>query len=226
MRKTNHVPWMGRTVVVAIMALVGLGGFAGSASAQGTTFYDFDDAAGWWDYFDCDAMRVILGSGGGGTTDVTKASESTACKGFSALSRDNRRAIEDFIEATMSGPYENTKAWWNANAGTGGTVCVHRQQLVGILPLDGDGNTDGFQDQTEDSDDVDHQLYCRAYDGSGGLRPAELDMVDAVGMAISGREGMMTTPTTTDDAPALPLVGVGLLGLLLAGRGAWLRRRA
>ena len=26
-------------------------------------------------------------------------------------------------------------------------------------------------------------------------------------------------------APALPLVGVGILGLLLAGRGAWLRRR-
>ena len=26
--------------------------------------------------------------------------------------------------------------------------------------------------------------------------------------------------------PALPLVGLGILGLLLAGRGAWLRRRA
>ena len=25
--------------------------------------------------------------------------------------------------------------------------------------------------------------------------------------------------------PALPLVGLGVLGLLLAGRGAWLRRR-
>ena len=37
--------------------------------------------------------------------------------------------------------------------------------------------------------------------------------------------GMM--PTTTDEeAPALPLVGIGILGLLLAGRGAWLRRRA
>ena len=43
MRKTNNLPWMGRTVVVAIMALVGLGAFAGSAQAQGTTFFDFDD---------------------------------------------------------------------------------------------------------------------------------------------------------------------------------------
>ncbi len=238
MRKTNNLPWMGRTVVVAIMALVGLGAFAGSAQAQGTTFFDFDDAEGWWNYFDCDAMRVILGAGGGGTTDITKASESRACKMFDGLSRDDRRIIEDFIG--MSGtfaalgndgqPRENTKGWWNGNAGAGGTVCVVRQQLVGVLPLDGDGNTDDVQAQTEDSDDQDDQLYCRAYDGTGGLRPAELDMVNAVGMAISGRGGMMTDDDDDDDdmaeAPALPLVGVGLLGLLLAGRGAWLRRRA
>ena len=32
---------------------------------------------------------------------------------------------------------------------------------------------------------------------------------------------MMPTPT-----PAVPLVGIGIPGLLLAGRGAWLRRRS
>ena len=35
--------------------------------------------------------------------------------------------------------------------------------------------------------------------------------------------GMMTTE---EEAPALPLAGLGILGLLLAGRGAWLRRRS
>ena len=48
-----------------------------------------------------------------------------------------------------------------------------------------------------------------------------MDVVDGVGMAISGRGGMMTD----EETPALPLAGVGILGLLLAGRGAWLRRR-
>ena len=223
MRKTKNLPWMGRTVATAIMVLIGLGVFAGSASAQGKTFYDFDNAAAWWDYFDCDAMRVILGTGGAGTAAVEKASESDACKGFSALPRATRRSLEDFIDSTMTGPYENTKTWWNMNAQDGDAdQCVHRQQLVGVLPLDGTAGTDGIQlTQTEDSDGSNAQLYCRAYDGSGGLRAEELDMVDAVGMAVSGR-GMMTEE---EEAPALPLVGVGILGLLLAGRGAWLRRR-
>ena len=43
------------------------------------------------------------------------------------------------------------------------------------------------------------------------------------GNALSGR-GDMAMPDPTD-APALPLVGIGILGLLLGGRGAWLRRR-
>ncbi len=209
-------------MATAIMVLVGLGVFAGSAAAQGTTFYDFDDAEAWWNYFDCDAMRVILGTGGAADAAVEKASESSACKMFSGLTRAERRIIEDFVDGTMTGPFENTKMWWNANGQTGdGADCVHRQQFVGVLPLDAT-DADGFLAQTEDSNGADNQLYCRAFDGTGGLRPAELDMVNEVGMAISGRGGMMTDE---EEAPALPLAGLGILGLLLAGRGAWLRRR-
>jgi len=48
----------------------------------------------------------------------------------------------------------------------------------------------------------------------------------AMGMTATFAEIMMSDLWVPFVAtPALPLVGVGVLGLLLAGRGAWLRRR-
>ena len=222
MRKTNHAPWLGRTVGTAIMVLVGLGLFAGSASAQGMTVYDFDDAAGWWAYFDCAAMRVILGSGGDGTNAIVNASESSACKPtLDGLSRANQRIVEDFIAPAVAttnaddnvspARFSTTEDWWDM-VGDETEGCEARQRLAGVLPIA----------STDDSDDADSQLYCRDYDD---LRPAEMEVVNGVGMAISGRMGMMTDDDE-EEAPALPLVGIGILGLLLAGRGAWLRRRS
>ena len=212
---------LNQIVVAAVVVLVSVGALTGSAQAQGTTVYNFDDVASWWDYFDCDAKRNILGDGGQAAEVVAQASESRACKGFSALSRADRRAVEDFVDSTMTGPFESTKDWWNANAGSGGAVCAVRQQLVAVLALDSDDQQEGIQPQQQDSDDPDKQLYCRDFDGDGGLRPTELEIVEEVGMAISGRGDM-----AEEEVPALPLVGIGILGLLLAGRGAWLRRRS
>ena len=220
MRKSNQAPWMARTLITAIMVLVGLGIAAGTASAQGTTVYDFDDAEGWWNYFDCDAMRVILGTGGDGANAIVKETEANACKMFSGLTRARQRIIENFVDPVdpASGTDDNvparvgtTKEWWNM-VGDETEGCEARQKLAGVLPIA----------STDDSDGADSQLFCRDHGGTGGLRPAELDVVDGVGMAISGRGGMMTDG---EDAPALPLAGLGILGLLLAGRGAWLRRR-
>ena len=205
MRKTNNLPWMGRTVGIAVMVLVGLGMFAGSASAQGVTLYDFDDAAGWWAYFDCDAMRVILGTGGDGTNAIEKASESAACKPMlDGLTRARQRVIEDFIapavaatntdDNVMPARFEDTEAWWDM-VGDETEGCEARQRLAGVLPIA----------STDDSDDADSQLFCRDYDD---LRPAEMDIVNGVGMAISGRMGMMTDDEEEEEAPALPLVGI------------------
>ncbi len=48
--------------------------------------------------------------------------------------------------------------------------------------------------------------------------------IQASAMALRGG-GMMTTDEGEEEARALPLVGIGLLGLLPAGRGARRRRR-
>ena len=104
--------------------------------------------------------------------------------------------------------FENTRLWWNDI-----TECLVNQKLGGELPLS----------TTVESDDPAAMLFCRDYDGANGLRATEKEVVDRIAMALSGRSVMMPTE---EEAPALPLVGVGILGFLLAGRGAWLRRRA
>lgn len=218
---------MGRTVATAIMVLVGFGVLAGSAAAQGTTVYEFTDADAWWESFDCDTKRDILGMDGDGTDAIMQAGEDVACKmTLSGLSRTNARIVEDFIDPATDttvdgtdnqvGQFASTKAWWNAVGAESSSGCAVRQALVGVLPIATVPTSAGGESTTPDN-----MLFCRDYDGTGGLRPAEKDMVDMIGMYLSG-QGM---PTDDEEAPALPLVGVGLLGLLLAGRGAWLRRR-
>ncbi len=189
------------------------------------TVYQFTDADAWWESFDCDAMRDILGTGGDGTNDITRASMADACKmTLDGLTTARSRAIEDFIspatdDATANdnviGMFGSTKAWWDA-VGDETNGCPIRQALVAKLPI---GTV-----ATGASTDSDKNLFCRDYDD---LRGDDQDLVDKVGMYLSGRGDMdMEDPDgDEEEAPALPLVGVGLLGLLLAGRGAWLRRR-
>ena len=221
MRKPdNDSPRIGRAVVAGILALLGSGVFVGSAAAQGTLLYDFGDVEAWWNAHDCNAKRALLGSGGDGANEIDMATESSACKMFDGLTRTQRRLIEDFIEPATHeatggnanndvGPFASTRLWWNGIA-----ECLVNQKLGGALPL---SNT-----FVESTDPV-AMLFCREYDGAGGLRATEKEIVDRIAMALSGRSGMMTTE---EEAPALPLAGAGILGLLLAGRGAWLRRRA
>ncbi len=220
-RESNRSFWLGRTAATALMVLVGLGVFAGSAAAQGTTFYEFTDAEAWWEYFDCDEMRVILGTGGDGTNAIVRASEAIACKPMlDGLTRANQRIIENFIEPVdttsatndnVSSMFSSTKLWWNA-VGDETSGCEIRQKLAGVLPIAA----------TDAATGAEPMLFCADYDGATGLRSTQQAIVADFGMALSGRTGMATDE---EEAPALPLAGLGILGLLLAGRGAWLRRR-
>lgn len=214
MRKTkDQLPWMGRAAVTAIMVLVGLGVFAGSASAQGTTVYDFDDTEAWWNAYKCAAMKVIIPIDTGSITadETAAAHERRVCVMYDDLHPSDQLLLFNFINGDTheSEMQVGVEGWWDANSGDGGTACLTRQKLAGQTSVSASGVVDTGAPQD----------FCEDYDR---LRPDAKEVVDRAGMALAGLGPNMTT---TDEAPALPLVGVGLLGVLLAGRGAWLRRR-
>ena len=227
-RESNRSFWLGRVAATAIMVLAGFGVFAGTASAQGTLVYDYDDYEGWWNSYGCTEMKVLLpaytdtDADAVGDQGETKANhEKRVCVMLDDLSLDDQIIIRDFVLSTMNGPYENNEKWWDAPQ-----TSVHRQQLAAALPLatskgtlsaGDDPGYDASATAIEAATTGEPTIYNDDYDD---LHRTGRVIVDTAGYALSGRGGMAPQP-----APALPLVGIGGLGLLLAGRGAWLRRR-
>ena len=213
------------TILVGLAAAVALM-VSAPATAQ-TTVYDYDMYLAWWDSFDCDEMKVLLPQKTGASpAETASAHTARVCVGSGALNLDDRVILRDFIESTMHDNYESHKMWWDANAGdTAGTTCGIQQALAGRFALANDAGAAALPVVgTTGSTTGTAGDYCGSYDR---LRSNAMARAMKSGDALSGR-AMMTTDDDDDDAeaPALPLVGVGLLGLLLAGRGAWLRRRA
>ena len=231
MRKTNNLPWMGRTVAIAVMVFVGLGVFAGQARAQS----DLQNYMGWWDALSCGKMINVvnlleinyyngqnpMGSG----THVVAASSSAVDKarwcvmwdGLSATSSQND--AKNVKDAATMGTADSAKNTVNAITRKPSDNIFSSQQWWDDLntPAANQPMTRRFALGLASTADDPGASY-------GALTRANADLVDKIYMALMpGGMGDMPAPT---DAPALPLVGIGLLGLVLAGRGAWLRRRA
>ena len=225
MRKTKNLPWMGRTVATAIAVIAGLGLFVGTAAAQ-MTVYDYDDGMAWWNAYECAAMMVLLpalADTDPDTADLQAESdddhEDRVCVMYADLDNRDKIIIEDFIASTDTDAHETNEDWWDAQ------TVVNRQVLGGAVAIVSDGSaTTRYGSQTTTAATTGFAtLFNDDYDD---LRAAAMEIVDMAGYALSGRAMMTDEEEEEEEAPALPLVGIGLLGLLLAGRGAWLRRRA
>ena len=208
-----------RVLVTALVLLVGLGAFAGSASAQ-RTVYDFDDEEAWWNAYDCRAKRMILGDEDGDALADTFVNRERACVMFDDLQPADKDYIVDFITSTATNNHESVEDWWDAQDGgltARASYCPNAQRLAAVIPI---AQTDRIGSEP---------LYClglSALDEDDDARI--IARINMAGMALSGigMDDSEEEGGEEGEAPALPLVGVGLLGLLLAGRGAWLRRRA
>ena len=213
MRKTNNLPWIGRTVATAIMVLVGLAVLAGSASAQNSPII-LDNVMGWWNHLGCE-MRI------------------NAVNAIVGLDTDHA-VLADATEAYSSTPNDSTRQWCMMFDDLGQNE--QRALNAGAAQSRADGGiTTGAGDRVFDMSGWWEGMTDEGRTIAIGAAAAPVATIAAATSAVSGQimaaynslmSGMMTTDDEEEEAPALPLVGIGFLGLLLAGRGAWLRRRA
>ena len=137
--------------------------------------------------------------------------EARVCGMSDSLTPADLLILQTFIEGTMHEGYADHEAWWSANTGAG-----TRQALAGRVAI-----SDVDQSSKSPTADSDESDYSEDYDR---LRSSAMDRVVKSANALSGQAAMMTDEEE-EEAPALPLAGIAILGTLLAGRGWWLRRR-
>ena len=198
----------------------------GLSSAQ-TTVYDYDDGAAWWNAYGCPEMMVLLPKLFTTAEETDANHKKRVCVPYAQLPNLDKVVIDAFVATTDTDAHATNEAWWDANDMVGDSANnVNRQILAGAVPI--------VATSSDDTARYGAQTSTAAETGAGTLYSVDYDeltrqaktVVDKAGNALSGRAMMTTEEEEEEEAPALPLVGVGLLGLLLAGRGAWLRRRA
>ena len=170
---------------------------------------NFSMAAGWWDSLaECDRWNAAVNEY---RPDIMASGmDSGYCEMYADL-RDPEKTVVREAAMEIDGEYDSIHMWWEAlncpqmSIATGYPQPRYCGHFVNA-PKANEMNT-----LTEDQEEV---VAIVGYAMATGMT-ATFEAIKA---------SPLWKPFTA--VPALPLVGLGILGLLLAGRGAWLRRRA
>ena len=203
------------TLVLAAFMVVGLVGFPGQAHAQNTPLV-LDNYMAWWDHLSCqrminavnavtnlDTAHPVLAGEDEVYSSTPNNSTREWCVLWADLGQNQQRAMRAAAMQARADGGITTKASdrvFDKTAWWDGMTVEGRRIAIGGVIAD-------ISDAPEQS-------------GWSALTVSLADRATAAYMALMGDTAMKPTPT-----PAVPLVGLGVLGLLLAGRGAYLRRR-
>ena len=168
---------------------------------------NFSMVGGWWNSLDCDRMNGAVNA----YDDSIMASGMSAyCKMYADL-RDPEKLVVRTAVMEIDGQYPSIHLWWE-------DLDCRKMSIA-----------TGYDDDSL----CGHFANAPKANEMNTLTVEQEEVVAIAGFALAtGRtatfEEIMASnlwqPFTP--VPALPLVGLGILGLLLAARGAWLRQRA
>lgn len=193
---------MRRSLVAAAVLAAGLFTFAGAAEAA-----SFDQVEAWWNSLDCPEMNAAMNAYD--STIMASGMDSGFCAMYAELGNLETPMV-NMAADEITGDYDSIQMWWEA------LDCRQMSIATGTNDNSYCGHFANAPKATE----------TNVLDAMQEAGVAEFGYVLATGMTATAAEIMMSDLWVPFMAtPAIPLIGVGVLGLLLAGRGAWLRRR-
>ena len=169
---------------------------------------NFSMVGGWWDGLDCDRMNTAVNEYD--SSIMASGMNSGYCAMYADL-RDPEKTVVREAAMEIDGEYPSIHMWWEALDCRQMSIAVGYAQPRYCGHFVNAPKANEMNTLTEDQEEV---VAVAGYALATGMT-ATFEAIKA---------SPLWQPFTA--VPALPLAGLGILGLLLAARGTWLRRRA